>query len=184
MWQWLQNLSGGAAMFIGSLTGSALGLVALLVGALYNARLNRQRDDRLREVEARGLAAALRAELGGICAALKLNAEAMEREESTFAGPDLVHLVRIYPEVVQNVQLLDVETIRAVAEAYVMIEQYLQTYLMLGCQMDGTSIPNRRIIMVPAHVAKDAAQVNRHTIEEIEKAIVRLDSYLPPARPT
>jgi hypothetical protein len=34
--------------------------MALLVGALFNARLNRERDDRLREIDTRGLAAALR----------------------------------------------------------------------------------------------------------------------------
>jgi hypothetical protein len=44
MWEWLQGLSGGAASFIGSFTGSAIGLIAILSGALFNAHLNRKRD--------------------------------------------------------------------------------------------------------------------------------------------
>ena len=63
MFEWLQGLSGGAAAFVGSLTGSAIGLVALLLGALFNAYLNRRRDDALRNADARSVAAALRAEL-------------------------------------------------------------------------------------------------------------------------
>src|SRR5215217_5010526 len=41
MWGWLQGLSGGAATAVGSATGAAIGRVALLLGALFNARLNR-----------------------------------------------------------------------------------------------------------------------------------------------
>ena len=39
------------------------GHFALLIGALFNAHLNRKRDDELRKREARALAVALRAEL-------------------------------------------------------------------------------------------------------------------------
>ncbi len=63
MLDWLNTLSPGAASFLGSLTGASVGLMALLLGALFNAHLNRSRDDRLRKEDARALAAALRAEL-------------------------------------------------------------------------------------------------------------------------
>jgi hypothetical protein len=61
--EWLQGLQGGATTFVGALTGSAVGLIALVLGALFNAYLNRQRDDRLRASETRSVAAAIRAEL-------------------------------------------------------------------------------------------------------------------------
>ena len=95
MWEWLSSLSGGAATFIGSLTGSAIGLIALLIGALFNAHLNRRRDDRLREIDTRGLAVALLAELRGICTTLKSGAADFEKGESgtDFAAPDLTHMV-------------------------------------------------------------------------------------------
>lgn len=48
---------------VGALLGPFFGLVALMLGALYNAKLNRDRDERLREEDARSLAAALLAEI-------------------------------------------------------------------------------------------------------------------------
>jgi hypothetical protein len=49
--------SGESTMqFLGTLTGSLLGLLAILAGALFNAHLNRARDDRLRLEEARSYA--------------------------------------------------------------------------------------------------------------------------------
>jgi hypothetical protein len=42
-----------------------VGLLALLLGALANAGLNRNRDDRLRREDHRAIATALRAELEG-----------------------------------------------------------------------------------------------------------------------
>jgi hypothetical protein len=46
-WKWLATLPAGSASFVGTLTGSSFGLLAILIGALFNARLNRSRDDRL-----------------------------------------------------------------------------------------------------------------------------------------
>lgn len=63
LWPDIVTLSGGAAAFLGALVGAAAGLGAILSGALYNAHLNRKRDDRLRETEARNLASALAAEI-------------------------------------------------------------------------------------------------------------------------
>lgn len=48
---------------IGALIGPFFGLVVLMVGALYNAKITRDRDDRLRKQEAQTLAVALHAEL-------------------------------------------------------------------------------------------------------------------------
>lgn len=59
----MQGLSGGAATFIGSLTGSFVGLLALMLAALFNFRLNRRRDDQIRAEEARSVAAALYGEI-------------------------------------------------------------------------------------------------------------------------
>ena len=60
---WLEGLKGGAPAVFGALIGSLLGFGTLVIGALFNAKLSRDRDDRLRKVEVRGVAAALRAEL-------------------------------------------------------------------------------------------------------------------------
>ena len=79
MWDWLEHLSGGAANFIGSLTGAVVGLLALLAGAMFNAHLNRRRDDRLRRAETRSTASALRAELSSLMDTLISNASDLEK---------------------------------------------------------------------------------------------------------
>src|SRR5712672_3531284 len=81
MWEWLSGLSGGAATFIGSLTGSLIGLLALLAGALFNAHLNRRRDDRLRKDETRAIATAIQAELLGIHRTLVDNATDLKKPD-------------------------------------------------------------------------------------------------------
>src|SRR5262249_25545169 len=75
--------SPGQATFFGSLAGSSIGLVAVLLGALFNARLNRRHDDRLRREEQLAVATALRAELVGCRRALLTNIQELEREDST-----------------------------------------------------------------------------------------------------
>ncbi len=72
-WDALAAIPDNIAAFLGALSGAGFGLLAILLGAFYNAELNRRRDDRLRNQEARAIATALRAELA------HLIAEALER---------------------------------------------------------------------------------------------------------
>lgn len=64
--EWVNALSPSAAQFWGSVVGVGGGLTAILTGAFVNAALNRRRDNRLRDQEARAVAAALRGELASI----------------------------------------------------------------------------------------------------------------------
>jgi hypothetical protein len=73
LWAWLLDASPGQATFLGTLTGSSIGLFALLLGALFNAHLNPRRDDRLRREDRAALTAALLAELGGFRDRLQSN---------------------------------------------------------------------------------------------------------------
>src|SRR4051812_13760349 len=102
-WNWLANLPQSSASFVGTVTGSALGLFALLLGALFNAHLNRRRDDRLREQEKRGIVTALTAELRGLQRTLAENADRLEKGPpnggESFLTPDLAHSVQIFPEI-------------------------------------------------------------------------------------
>jgi hypothetical protein len=72
LWQRLHDTSPGQPTFLGAL----IGFLALLGGALFNAWLNRRRDDRLRREEQRAVATALRAELAGCREILLANAAA------------------------------------------------------------------------------------------------------------
>lgn len=76
-WDALAAIPDSIAAFLGALSGAGFGLLAILGGAFYNADLNRQRDDRLRNQQARAMAIALRAEL------VQLIAEAQVRWVAT-----------------------------------------------------------------------------------------------------
>jgi hypothetical protein len=58
-WDWLAKLSPSTGSFVGTLTGSTLGLVAILIGALFNARLNRPRDEAIREADRIAIASSM-----------------------------------------------------------------------------------------------------------------------------
>ncbi len=64
--EWVNTLSPSAAQFWGAVVGVGGGLTAILIGALVNADLNRRRDDRLRDIEGRAVAAAIRGELASM----------------------------------------------------------------------------------------------------------------------
>lgn len=61
--QWLSGLQGAQAAFFGSITGLLFGIVALIIGALFNFWLTRRRDARVRSEEADAVAAALYGEI-------------------------------------------------------------------------------------------------------------------------
>jgi hypothetical protein len=88
MWEWLSQLSGGQASFVGTLTGSVLGFVALVVGALFNFRLNRKRDALLREDEAAAVTAALYSEIILVRAELARTARLVAKIEMRHAKFD------------------------------------------------------------------------------------------------
>jgi hypothetical protein len=76
-WQWLQDATPGQVTFL----GWSVGLGTLVVGALFNAHLNRRRDDRLRREDQRALATALRAELAELHRALVLHSDNLSKLE-------------------------------------------------------------------------------------------------------
>ena len=66
IFEWVNTLDPGEAQFWGAVVGVGGGLSAILMGALFNAFLNRRRDDRLRDTEGRAVAAAIRGELASM----------------------------------------------------------------------------------------------------------------------
>src|SRR6476469_2052510 len=74
-WSWLAETSPGQSTFLGSL----IGFLALLLGALFNAHLNRRRDDFLQRQDRKVVASALLAELVGLRHSLQSNTEWLKR---------------------------------------------------------------------------------------------------------
>lgn len=175
MWEWLQGLSGGAASFIGSFTGAAIGLIALLFGALFNAHLNRRRDDRLRAEERRSIVAALRAELSGFERTLSENAKSLETPHGDFATPDLAQSVQVFPHVLAKIGLLDVDTIRAVIDVYLVLEQYGEQLILLGGTKPDNLPEHRRTVLLMRGHAPKVVSLNRAMSGLIKAAIKQLD---------
>jgi hypothetical protein len=196
MWQWLHDFSPAQASVVGSVIGFVLGSFTLVGGALFNAFLNRRRDDRLRREEQRGVATALRAELAGCRQALLTNAEKLnkDRRSGTFLMPDLAHTIRIMPEMVSKFGLLDEETIDKVANAYLAVEQHSEQLLLLhGARLvdpervsageaqpagETRATSSRRLMSLSADKTAGVIALNNQHAEAIKEAIDRLDVFL------
>jgi hypothetical protein len=172
-WNWLAALPQGSASFIGTLTGSSLGLFALLLGALFNAHLNRRRDDRLRDDDRLALASALHAELLGFHRALIDNAKFLEEKppdsEGGFMVPELA--AKILPEMLPKIGLLRPDTIRKVMDAYVLMEQYLEGLLLVDGELKSNMPEGRQLVYLPAIRKTFVIEFNRARAKVVKEAI-------------
>jgi hypothetical protein len=181
--EWLEGLKGGAPTVIGAVIGSLLGFITLVLGALFNAHLNRVRDDNLRRIETRGVAAAIRAELSSIEDTLTHNAKRLLEEPPTesesFLLPDLSHSVRMFPALANKLGLLDdTVVIMEIIQTYIVVDQYCENCLVLGGELR-TEMPNhRRILLMPSKRAKTVAKMNKEIAERVQKAMNLLNKYL------
>jgi hypothetical protein len=175
MFAWINSLSNGAASFFGTLTGSSIGLLALLIGALFNAHLNRKRDDRLRAHEARSVAAALHAELSIAEKVFKDNADHLSGGMAGYYMPDPKHSIKVMPDLVSKLGLFDSDIIQLVLTSYLMMEQYGQNLILMGGRADTHVSSERRLIHMPQNTAANVAVMNRNTAREIRKAISELE---------
>ncbi|MEX2642886.1 MAG: hypothetical protein WD270_05505 [Acetobacterales bacterium] len=110
---------------IGAGVGSGVGLIAILLGALYNAHLQRKRDDRLREEERRGFAAALFSDLVGALMLLSdrrtfLEGVAATTPDPGYDWPERLTLPPLLcaPTIPMKVGLLDPEAVERVVLAF------------------------------------------------------------------
>jgi len=149
----------------------------IIVGALFNAYLNRRRDDRLRKIEARTLAVALKAELVGLKQSLIENADDLEKGSGEFQVPDVATSVRIMPEMLSKLGLLDPDTVQKIISAHGVLERYAEHCLRMGGVMIETPSA-RRLIELPGDKAGRVVRMNRVLVEVIDKALVGLDDYL------
>ncbi|GEC34047.1 hypothetical protein [Sinorhizobium fredii] len=129
MWQWLSQLEGAQASFVGTLTGSVFGIVALIIGALFNFRLNRQRDALLRAEEADAVSAALYGEIVLIRTELARTAKLVANIEARGDSFDKHFMERIrlqdpllYNALANKLGLLDPKLILAITDFHTKVE--------------------------------------------------------------
>jgi hypothetical protein len=159
MWEWLHDASPGEATFLGSLTGSSIGLVALLLGALFNAHLNRRRDDQLRREEQRTVATALHAELVGWRDRLQ-STIALMRSEPEVGRPVLT--ARLFPDMIPKLGFLPSATIQNVVAAYDQADWY-SSRVVRGEQPEGALYGGAYTVLA------------EETVDIITRAIALLD---------
>lgn len=180
LWDWLAKLPPGSASFVGTLTGSSLGLLAILLGALYNARLNRKRDDALREADRIGLASALYAELSGVHRTFVENAEHLAKRPPKpghgFVVPE--PSVKLFPELISEIGLLNADTISAVMTAYLLTEQYLDGLILLGGRLRTDMPEGRRAVYLGAEQAEIVREMNEIKAGPVKDAMNALVPYL------
>jgi hypothetical protein len=162
-WDWLAALPPSGASFVGTVTGSCLGLIALLLGALFNARQNRKRDDALRKVDRIVLAKSIYAELRGVHRTLVENAQKLITDPPAvgegFSVPDLQHSVQVFSHMLPKIGLLPMDVIQKVMDAYVLVQQYLDGIIYLGgTKQDMTG--DRRAVFVDTVHAKLVSDIN------------------------
>jgi hypothetical protein len=180
-WDSLAQLPQSTASFVGTLAGSTFGLLAILCGALFNAFLNRKRDERIRNDDRRALAAALKAELAGFHRTLTENTSDFKNKDidskSIMLVPDLSQSIRIEPQILDKIGLLTPETIQKIVAAYILVEQYHQSLVLnAGGQLQGNVTPNRRLISLKRENLQAAIAITEVTAEKIQEAI---DSLVP-----
>jgi hypothetical protein len=172
----------GARGFVGTLTGSSFGLVALLLGALFNAQLNRRRDDRLRDADRQMVAAALHAELSSIERTLSGNAQHLTdnppEEAGGFLVPDVMHSSLVLKDMLPKIGLFDSSTIRKVIDAYILLGQYLEGLILVGGVMQENLPEGRQLVLMPTTMKSFTVEYNRSRAGVVKEAINALASYV------
>jgi hypothetical protein len=151
--------------------------MALLAGALFNAHLNRRRDDRLRRHERVAIATSLYAELERIRETLLENRETLRKPagagEGFFVRAPLS--VQIMPELIDKLGLLPAKVIKEVTGAYILIGQYKQDLLFLS-DISGTESENG--VFMSAGVAPTVIKLNTVKADVIGRALEVLKPHL------
>lgn len=179
--EWLDSLSPSAASFLGSLAGPFLGLIAVLLGALFNAHLNRRRDDRLRKQERTGWETALKVELQILRDFFRdQSAEASSSHESgLFAVPKTSHATAIFRLSGQNLSLFPPDKLEIVLKTYSLIEFYDEIVLTIAREGDAVNTGPSQYIIVPHALRDQYAMVTLDLANTFDSALEEFSQNVP-----
>lgn len=164
--------------FLGTALGILCGFVSLMLGALYNARQNRLRDDRLRTMDASALARSLMAELQVVHQAFVHNAESLENAVSTDYAliPDPLGLCAIWNASTSRLGLLDQATLTALLNGYGSLSSFFYGATMRAGQIKMTG--TKSFASIPPNNQKWVGKNMQLVLPEIDKAISALQALL------
>lgn len=158
--------------------GAFLGLVAIIAGALYNAKLNRDRDIRLRRQEIRGLCHALAAELTASyenCVSAAARIQDLQKDKKPITDFDIAMTERP----VSAIYEANLNKIGLLAE---LASDVVSTYEELSRVQFNTD-QTVKILKPDKTLSSDIFDVDRHWLTPGKKAQAlarRLDVYEPP----
>jgi hypothetical protein len=155
------------------MAGSTLGFLALLAGALFNARLNRQRDDRQRRHDQIALATSLAAELDLTKAIDNTQLLGSPSDADGFFVP--LPSVSIIPKLIDRLGLLNSNAIKQVMAAHLVIEQTRRELVMLGATR--LNNPDNDQLWLPVQRASAVIHLLTAKVDYINKALAALNPH-------
>lgn len=172
---WASPLAGTV---IGSTLGATLGFVSLVLGALWNAHLNRVRDDEQRWLEKLSVASALKAELGLVRQALAEYVERLSKFNQVDVG-GFETASRLYAEFAGKIGLFDHRTVQSVISAYGFIENYRESVRRItGNDRSGPRDDDREFTVYNNQRENTWLMFTTLVLEHIDDAIQSLDREL------
>jgi len=182
MIKWIDALSDPAATLVGSAIGIFGGLIAILLGALFNAHLNRVRDDRILNDEKRKVATVFHEELKIIHHALVATSKQMRSSKSELPLDfDFTRLIRMFRQSMDKLALLNSEVISIVIRAYTFYETFGQRMRALGTMQTNESTGESELIFPLASLNTVADVVDSHATA-IKLAVDAMDKQLKELR--
>lgn len=116
-------------IWFGDALGSAVGLVAILLGALYNAHLSRERDDTKMDKEAKAIACAIGAEMAVYLESLCGHYSAAMSGPNEYSAGRMNTLKKsapmVWPRLADQVGKLDYELSYKTVKAWSLIDFYV-----------------------------------------------------------
>jgi hypothetical protein len=177
---WLGAQPQAVATFLGTVTGSAIGFLTLILGALFNAYLNRRRDDSLRDFDRTSLAIAFHTELAGIHTSLIDNVEALRKRPPSNPGGFLMpspHRIMLQA-MHDKLGLLRPECVSAILKAYILVDQIRDALIVLGGTHPEGFPDDREIFYMDGSQADFVAQMLEVKAVPVQEAMQLLSPYL------
>jgi hypothetical protein len=179
-WCWLENLRGAAPVVVGSTVGATLGFISLVLGALFNARLNRLRDDRLLAEKKKSVSAALLAEIRILEQTLTGNNVTLSHTKSdSLLVSDPASIMKVFPRLLSDIHILDGDAVKEVSELHALLDQYAEGLIILGGNPVTFAPKGRLIIDFPGVKASELKRINESYIERCKKCEKRLSPEAP-----
>lgn len=168
----LMALQPSVAAFLGAIVGATITMVSVIVGALFNAHLNRRRDDRIRKQEERTVANALLAELTMLRGSHSRAIAERQPQGNTMLIPVKEGPAEVYHALIDKIGHLDSSVLVPLIEFHTVFAS-LESYLVfLGGKVEIHG--QKRYVAVPDRHYDKVNIIMQSLVKYADKAIMLL----------